>query len=192
MKDEVWKDIQGYEGLYQVSSLGNVKSLDRFTIRKDTSLLPSKSRMIKQFLTPNGYLRVPLFKNRLQKKHTVHRLVAIAFLGNNPEMFVNHIAFDRTNNKIENLEWLTHQENMNHSKKAGRLRAVPAKRITDDIQKLAMATMLISKNESEICRHYNVNVGYIKNIKVRGDNKEFQDIFKSVLRYKNILNIIRG
>lgn len=192
MEVEIWKDIQGYEGLYQVSNMGNVRSLDRVTLRIKMGLLPSRSRIRKQFLARNGYSRVPLFKDRYQKKHTVHRLVAIAFLGDNPEMFVNHIDFDRLNNRVENLEWVTAQENMNHSKEAGRLRSVPAKRKTDDIQKLTMATMLIAKSESSICKHYNLNLGYIKSIRKTGNNKEFQDIFLSILRYKNILKIIRG
>ena len=101
---EEWKDIKGYEGLYQVSNLGRVKSL-KF----------DKERVLKQFPNKHGYLLVSLCKTGKQKSFAVHRLVALQFIPkveNKPE--VNHVDEDKTNNMVSNLEWCTRKENVNH------------------------------------------------------------------------------
>ena len=97
MKEE-WKSVIGYEGLYEVSSCGQIKSL-----RKGALLTPHKI---------NGYYVVRLCKNGKMKNHKVHRLVAIAFIPN-PEnkAFVDHIDTNRSNNRVENLRWVTASEN---------------------------------------------------------------------------------
>ena len=97
MKEE-WKSVIGYEGLYEVSSCGQIKSL-----RKGVLLTPYKI---------NGYYVVRLCKNGKMKNCKVHRLVAIAFIPN-PEnkAFVDHIDTNRSNNRVENLRWVTRQEN---------------------------------------------------------------------------------
>ena len=103
---EIWKDINGYEGLYQVSNLGNVKSL--------------KTNKI---LSPVGkeYKHVILYNKGDRKTLKIHRLVAEAFIPN-PENKpqVNHKDEDKYNNIVENLEWCTHEENMNHGTKQDR------------------------------------------------------------------------
>ena len=101
---EVWKDIPNYEGHYQVSSLGNVKSFY------------SGVGIILRGIPNKGYLRVGLSKNKVKKKFAIHQLVAIAFLGHNPNGFklvVNHKDFNILNNKVENLEIVTNRENSN-------------------------------------------------------------------------------
>lgn len=100
---EIFKDIEGYEGSYQVSNEGRVKSLK---YRKEHILKPSNSR---------GYLRVALCKNNKRNDYSIHRLVASAFI-DNPEGLneVNHIDEDKTNNYVENLEWCSHAFNINH------------------------------------------------------------------------------
>lgn len=97
MKEE-WRSVIGYEGLYEVSSCGQIKSL-----RKGALLTPHKI---------NGYYVIRLCKNGKMKNHKVHRLVAIAFIPN-PEnkAFVDHIDTNRSNNRVENLRWVTRQEN---------------------------------------------------------------------------------
>lgn len=105
--DEVWKDIKGYEGLYQVSNLGRVKRLK--------GKYMSKERILKQFPNKHGYLLVSLCKTGKQKSFAVHRLVALQFIPkvkNKPE--VNHIDEDKTNNMSSNLEWCTRVENNNY------------------------------------------------------------------------------
>lgn len=106
--DEVWKPIKGYEGLYEVSNMGRVKSL-RWPSPKILS--PEK---------PGGYCRIQLYKNKKKIRMLVHRLVASAFIPNpynKPE--VNHIDGDKENNKVDNLEWVTGKENTNHAMKMG-------------------------------------------------------------------------
>jgi len=101
--DEIWKDIKGYEGLYQVSNLGNIKSL-RF----------NKEKILKGGLSGTGYLTVNLFNYGKPKSHTIHRLVANNFLSDEKEQ-VNHIDGDKTNNRLTNLEFCTRIGNSEHA-----------------------------------------------------------------------------
>lgn len=100
---EIWKDIEGYEGLYQISSLGRVKSLYN-----------SKEIIRKTRINKFGYPYLNLSKNGKKKTFTVHRLVALAFLPNPDNLSqVNHIDEDKTNNRVENLEWCSAKYNAN-------------------------------------------------------------------------------
>lgn len=108
---EIWKDIKGYEGLYQVSNQGRVKSLERRCKTKTyTRRVPEKIRS--QSLDNYGYPIVSLSKDHKHKTLAVHRLVAEAFIPN-PNNFatVNHKDEDKTNNDVSNLEWCTVQYN---------------------------------------------------------------------------------
>lgn len=110
---EVWKDIQGYEGLYQVSNLGRVKSLGRFIDRLVYGNYWQEEKILKPNKTKYGYLIVELRKNKKPKSFLVHRLVAITFIPNSenkPE--VDHINADKTNNSVNNLRWVTAKENV--------------------------------------------------------------------------------
>lgn len=100
MTEEIWQSIQGYEGLYWVSNLGRVKS-------KTDLLQPLKDR--------GKYLRVQLSKHNIQKFYSIHRLVALAFIPN-PEnkAEVNHIDGNKQNNTVQNLQWCSRSENMQH------------------------------------------------------------------------------
>jgi NUMOD4 motif/HNH endonuclease len=115
---EIWKDIAGYEGLYQVSNLGRVKSLAR-AIRntfKSTRQLPE--RILKPATHTRGYLYVNLTTGARNYKHCyVHRLVGIAFIGAPPfpDAEINHKNGIKTDNHIENLEWVTPLQNMTHA-----------------------------------------------------------------------------
>lgn len=105
---EIWKDIPGYEGKYQISNLGNVLSL-HFK-RSSTN-----SQLLKPRIDHNGYSRVYLRKPGERKVFFIHRLVAIAFIPNpQNKPFVNHINSNRSDNRAENLEWCTQQENIKH------------------------------------------------------------------------------
>lgn len=110
--EEIWKDIKGYEGLYQVSNLGNIKS---FEFRNNRGIFKREKILYKS--TRSGYYTVNLCKNTIRKSKQVHRLVAEAFIPNPlNKKIVNHIDFDRKNNKVENLEWCSQKENVNWSR----------------------------------------------------------------------------
>lgn len=111
-QEELWKDIKGHEGTYQVSSEGRVRSLDR--VIKGRSM-PGK--LLKLQESNNGYLRAFLcVGNRKNKPFSVHRLVAKSFIDNSfNKPVVNHIDGDKQNNSISNLEWSTLSENTKHS-----------------------------------------------------------------------------
>lgn len=114
---EIWKDIQGYEGLYQVSNLGRVKSLGRNVKRPLTKIgyVWQPEKILKPNKTKYGYLKITLRKNNKSKYFTVHRLVAITFIPN-PENKpqIDHINADKTNNSVNNLRWVTCKENINN------------------------------------------------------------------------------
>ena len=112
---EIWKDIQGYEGLYQVSNLGRVKSLGRFIDRLVTGNYWQEERILKPNKTKHGYLMVALRKNNKPNYFKVHRLVAITFIPN-PENKpqIDHINAIKTDNTVNNLRWVTAKENVNN------------------------------------------------------------------------------
>lgn len=113
LEKEIWKDIPNYEGLYQASNLGRVKSLERFRKGKNGSLVTIKEKILKQQLVC-GYYQIGLYKQSIQKFHQVHRLVWSAFNGPIPEGYeVNHINEIKTDNRLENLNLMTHKENCN-------------------------------------------------------------------------------
>lgn len=111
---EEWKDIPGFEGLYQASNLGRVKSLKRFRKGENDCLVSVKERILKPQLNHRGYYRVALCKNSKLKAYRVNRLVYEAFNGSIPEgLQVNHINEIKTDNRLENLNLMTHKENCN-------------------------------------------------------------------------------
>lgn len=117
---EIWKPIKGYEGLYEVSNLGNVKGLAKTVRCKDNALRTVRERVLKPQMNERGYLFVSLYKNKKCIHAKIHRLVAQAFIPNEEEKkCVNHIDGDKTNNVVTNLEWCTHSENMKHAFKNG-------------------------------------------------------------------------
>lgn len=110
-KDEIWRDVHGYEGLYKVSNKGNVRSVDRINhIGRKYS-----GRMLRSAYDKDGYLQVALCKNGKMKTKKIHRLVAETFIPN-PNGFseVNHKDEIKTNNYVENLEWCTRKYNVNY------------------------------------------------------------------------------
>lgn len=114
--EEVWKDVQGFEGRYQVSNMGRVRGLDRWSLDDRPHFV--KGRMLKLSINKvKGYLRVSLSDGRRNYKHyEVHRLVALHFVpGYKEGLVVNHINEIKTDNRAENLEWCTYQYNLNYS-----------------------------------------------------------------------------
>ena len=113
---EIWLDIKGYEGSYQVSSLGRVKSLARVIEYRKGIYGNKKEIILKTFKDRKGYLKYKLCKNGKEKSVISHRLVALAFLHNlNQKPEVNHINGIKDDNRLENLEWCTSSENTIHA-----------------------------------------------------------------------------
>jgi hypothetical protein len=122
------KSIKGYEGIYEVDEFGNVYSLNRFTLRETTfrngksgvQKINHKGKQLKNYIAKNGYEVVNLCNHLGNKQHYVHFLVAQAFLGDRPNRYtINHKDGCKTNNNIENLEYVTYAENNEHAKRLG-------------------------------------------------------------------------
>ena len=119
---EIWKEIKGYEGYYQISNLGNVRSLNRIVNGGNNQKTQrKKGKNMTLIRTDDGYLKVRLSKEGVRKEYSVHRLVALVFSGENyfEGAEVNHINCIRDDNRPENLEWVTHSENIIYSYKVG-------------------------------------------------------------------------
>lgn len=112
--EEVWKDIEGYEGLYQVSNMGRVKSVARYA-PNNGGVFFKEEKILKQVKNKKGYCTVSLSKRSKKQSVTVHRLVAKAFVSNpNSSLTVNHINEIKTDNRAENLEWMSISENVKY------------------------------------------------------------------------------
>lgn len=119
METEIWKDVPGYEGKYQASTLGRVRSLDRETPFKN-SVTHRKGKVLKHG-SVGGYLNINLFDHALKcKSFLAHRVIAITFIPNDHSLKeVNHKDGDKKNNRVENLEWCTRSENIMHGYRTG-------------------------------------------------------------------------
>ena len=174
--EEIWKDIIGYEGLYQVSNLGNVKSLDRIDsighIRKGKILDSSLVR---------DYYRVCLSKNGERIVHMIHRLVAEAFIPNPDNLnCVNHKDEDKTNNCVDNLEWCTNEYNL----KYGTARERAAKSRTKPVIQYDLYGNVIKEwsSVSEVVRQTGYGQGNISNC----CNNNLNTAYGYVWRFDNI------
>ena len=114
---ERWMPIEGYEGYYEVSDLGRVRSLDREIKHKRLGRQKCKGRIISQTLDTRGYYKILLCVSGDERVVTVHKLVAEAFIGKSNGLQVNHINGVRTDNRLENIEYVTARENKTHGRK---------------------------------------------------------------------------
>ena len=148
---EEWKDIKGYDGLYQVSNLGRVKSFKG-----------KSERILKPRVKRNDYSTVHLSKNNTSKDVLVHRLVAETFIPN-PENKpqVNHIDEDKTNNVVSNIEWMTAKENINHGTRNLRSGISNGKRVK--VIDIANGEYNYYNSISECGRELNINQSTISN-----------------------------
>lgn len=117
---EIWKDIPDYVELDQASTFGRVKSLERVIMRKNGSFLPIKEKILKPQISAFGYFQMQLHKEGNHKNFYIHQLILLTFKGNS-SLDCNHIDCNKLNNNLENLEYITHKENIRHAWRNGRM-----------------------------------------------------------------------
>ena len=129
--DEIWKSVNGFEGLYEVSNKGNVRSLDRIVKYKDGRTARLKGKTLKPRTNNDGYLQIQLSRGDKPKTVKLHRLVAEAFMPNPDRLSeVNHKDEDKTNNNVLNLEWCSHKYNSRYGTRGGRIAQKHGKPLT--------------------------------------------------------------
>ena len=169
---EIWKDVVGYEGLYQVSNFGNIKSLpQKRWMNVNMAYAYYNGKILSPSTTIDGYLQIRISKDSIGKTFLVHRLIALAFIINpNNKSEVNHINGIKDDNRVKNLEWVTPKENAKHAYKVGLKK--PQKGITNGSCKLTESQVLEIrslkglKSYKELAKMYNVGttaIGRIQN-----------------------------
>ena len=169
---EIWRtavyDGEVYEGLYKVSNFGRILSLNYHQTGKADLMTPSK--------VGTGYLRVQLWKNKEYKTCLVHRLVAETFLPN-PENLpqVNHIDEDKTNNRVDNLEWKSHRDNCNHGTRNERSAKTRTNgKLSKRVLQLSLSGDLIKEWEStRECERNGFDHGHVAAC-CRGEKKQYK------------------
>lgn len=164
---EIWKDIKGFEGCYQVSNLGRVKSLERkVTDVKKTQII--KEKIKNQSDNGNGYMTVHLYMNGKRTIKYVHRLVAEAFIGIHNHKEINHKDFDRKNNILDNLEYCNRIDNIRYSLNANRY---DESKLVQDIRQYGKKSNMLKEiiklnnngiTKEEICRRYKISYNTLK------------------------------
>lgn len=168
MNKEIWKDIKGFENLYQVSNFGRIKSYDKIVYVESNNQYVNfiakkkyKSKIKKLKILPTNYIQVTLTKDNKNYYKYVHRLVAEAFIPNpNNLLEVNHKDSNRKNNCVDNLEWCSSKENKIHSILYGNRKPILLKYEEEIYQKL-----IKGKTVKELAEEYNVSTMPIMNIK---------------------------
>lgn len=113
---ETWKDVEGYEGFYQVSDAGRVRSLDRYVPGKNGAKQLKRGKVLRATKGAAGYLHCTLYRDGDSETKNIHRLVAEAFIPNGEgHQCINHKDGIKTNNAVDNLEWCTHKQNTRHA-----------------------------------------------------------------------------
>lgn len=170
---ENWKDIKGYEGLYQININGLVKSLSR-EINNGNGIRKSKEFITKSYDNGHGYLRVCLSKNNSKKFILIHALIAIHFI-ENPENLpiINHKDGNKKNNSVSNLEWCTYSHNNQHGFNTGLIKSLKGEKCKksklSDIQVLEIKKMLSENKltQKEISKKFNISSNTISSIKTK-------------------------
>lgn len=171
-KKEIWADVPGYGNKYKISSYGKIVSKERTVIcriRNKKYVRNIKEKTLKQFNNSAGYMQTNIVEESgIEKKVYIHRLVAISFLPNpNNLTDVNHKNGDKSNNSVENLEWVSHRENIVHS--IDKLGHKPTGRHSRRI--LEITTNTIFSSVKEAAKTYSVAASYIySQINGRVDN----------------------
>lgn len=168
MENELWCAIPGYDGAYEVSNYGRVRSLDRTINLGERYERRYASQILKLSICRGGYVQVGLKKGRNRKMELVHRLVAQAFIPNPKQKpQVNHIDGDKMNNRADNLEWCTDSENKRHAWRQGLMKSNPAvierRRVKcfKPVQCIETGEIFVSMTDA--ARRYNIAISCITN-----------------------------
>lgn len=172
MASEIWKDVKGYEGIYQASNLGRIRSLDRYVIREKSKPYFRKGQILIPQNKDNGYLKVNLWKNKQFKNRYVHRLVMESFCHrvDSNDLQVNHKDCDKTNNKLDNLEFVTYKQNIKHAIKNNRRpkgsECVKSK-LTESEVLLIRSRLKLGEKGMKLAEEYNISFQLVSRIKRR-------------------------
>ena len=177
---EVWKDVKNYEGIYQVSNLGKVRSLDRMVNSSNNFKRFCKGSLLKNSFDKDGYCKVNLKSNSKGNSQRVHRLVAMSFICNpNDKPQVNHINGIKNDNRVENLEWCTLKENRQHAYDTGLQNGKSRegeknnfnKLSKDEINEIRKLYIPYKMTNRMIAKKYNVTTGCIQSITSQRNRK---------------------
>lgn len=162
---ETWKDVDGYEGIYEISNLGRLRSYYAKNGR-----LVNTSKLIKGKLDKDGYREVALSKNGKVKYTRIHRLVAEAFIDGDISLEINHKDGDKLNNTVDNLEWVTTKENIQHAHKTGLHKGCRTKIIIEkDGEKMEFCSIV------QASKYLNCNRGWFRDNSIKKGNPFFHN-----------------
>jgi hypothetical protein len=169
--NEIWKNIPAYEGMYQVSNLGRVKTVAREVKNTAKSFRKLEEKIHTPCDNGNGYKYVTLSMSRVRSNYYIHRIVAEVFLCNCFELLeVNHIDGNKANNRVDNLEWCTRSENAKHAHKSGlnhvlKGEANPGAKLTEEIvRKVRELYDTGQYTQKKLAEDFGIGKGYIFHI----------------------------
>lgn len=165
---EIWSDISGYEGMYQVSNQGRIRGLDRIIVQKDGKKQKIRGKIISIGIKNNGYYMGQICSKGKMVNLTVHRLMALAFIPKvEGKEYVNHIDGNRANNNLSNLEWVNMKENslhgVNRAKEEQRL-YTSCKKNTPEFILLLRAEYANGKGQTQISKEYGIKYNSLGHI----------------------------
>lgn len=180
MQEEIWKPIPGYEGLYEASNKGRVKSIERVVVRNDGRKRTVKERILKGSPDKAGYLLVTLHDGKSeQRTYPTHRLIGFTFLepveGKNE---INHIDENKVNNAVWNLEWCTREENNNYGTRTERSAKTQSKSVAQLTKDGKLVKVWLSTREAE--RQLGLKHGNISNAALGKQQTAYNYVWKYV------------
>ena len=166
---EIWKDIPGYEGYYQASNMGRIKSVEREILYSNGMKKTIKEKILKNTFDGH-YMKTILSKDGFKKQIRVHRLVLLSFKGDNKDTMINHIDGNKLNNKLDNLEWSNAKDNTLHAFQNNLIKTgIPITLVSECGKKhcfysLRNASKTLEIPKTRLNLAFKNKVGYVKNI----------------------------